>query len=59
MNLHPAPSGEVNGGMIMARLQENETAPDFTSQDFSGKEIQLRSLLEKGPVYLVLNRGFT
>ncbi|MGD2121072.1 MAG: hypothetical protein PVJ76_04980 [Gemmatimonadota bacterium] len=43
----------------MARVELNTPAPTFSLEDFRGRNVALPSLLAKGPVVLVFNRGFT
>lgn len=38
-------------------LKVGETAPDFTAKAYDGTEVNLKKLLEKGPVVLVFYRG--
>ncbi len=38
-------------------LNLNDTAPDFTARDQSGKEVNLKKLLKKGPVVVLFYRG--
>jgi peroxiredoxin len=41
------------------RLERGAEAPDFRAETFDGKALSLRELTERGPVVLVLLRGFS
>jgi len=47
---------DVAGG-IPQGLKEGETAPDFFGYDQTGKQVELKKMLEKGPVILFFYRG--
>jgi peroxiredoxin len=42
----------------MASVEVNQPAPDFTLNDFDGKEFKLSDFKNDKHVLLVLNRGF-
>ena len=42
----------------MAKVKLNTPAPDFTLQDYNGRNVSLSDFQEKKPVLLVFNRGF-
>jgi peroxiredoxin len=42
----------------MAKVAINQSAPEFTLQDYSGNIVSLSHYRDKGPVLLVFNRGF-
>ena len=43
----------------MPRVSLNQSAPNFTLPDFSGKDFSLSDLKGQKIVLLVFNRGFT
>lgn len=43
----------------MPKVSINATAPDFTLEDFEGKNIRLSDFKGKSNVILVFNRTFT
>lgn len=45
-------------GISMPRVSLNQTAPDFSLADFSGKPFQLTNLRGQKNVLLVFNRTF-
>jgi hypothetical protein len=55
----PLPGKESRRNTPMARVELNTPAPTFSLEDFRGRNVALPSLLAKGPVVLVFNRGFT
>jgi peroxiredoxin len=42
----------------MPRIDLNTPAPDFSLEDFSGKNVRLSDFQGKSNVLLVFNRGF-
>jgi len=42
----------------MAKVELNKEAPDFTLEDFTGKEVSLSDYEGKKHVIIVFNRGF-
>lgn len=48
---------ETNNSHIPQGLKEGIRAPDFTGYDQTGKQVTLKSLLQKGPVVLFFYRG--
>jgi len=42
----------------MSRVELNTAAPDFTLNDFTGKNVSLADFLNKNNVLVVFNRGF-
>ena len=48
---------DVSGGKIPIGLNEGDKAPDFTGYDQTGRQVTLKSFLEKGPVVLFFYRG--
>lgn len=42
----------------MARVELNNPAPDFSLQDFNGKNITLSNFTDHKNVLVVFNRGF-
>jgi cytochrome oxidase Cu insertion factor (SCO1/SenC/PrrC family) len=49
----------ISGGSLMARVEINAEAPDFTLEDINGDPVSLSDFRGKKHVVLVLNRGFT
>lgn len=47
----------VNSGILESALQVGDKAPDFKLNNATGKEVNLYSYLEKGPVVLTWYRG--
>jgi peroxiredoxin len=47
----------TSGNKIPKGLKEGDKAPDFTGYDQTGKQVTLKSLLQKGPVVLFFYRG--
>ena len=43
----------------MARVEVNKPAPDFSLQDFNGKNVSLTDFTGQKNVLIVFNRGFT
>ncbi len=43
----------------MPRVALNQTAPDFSLPDYSGRPVSLSDFRERKNVLLVFNRGFT
>ncbi|MDP8254396.1 MAG: hypothetical protein P9M14_01475 [Candidatus Alcyoniella australis] len=39
-------------------LNKGQSAPDFQAQTFDGEQVDLRGLLQDGPLVLVFLRGF-
>jgi peroxiredoxin len=54
---YPAFGIETNGGNIPHGLNPGDKAPDFTAYDQKGKQVELKKLLEDGPVILFFYRG--
>jgi peroxiredoxin len=50
-------SASLAQAQVPVGLQVNQSAPDFTAKDQSGKSVVLKSLLKKGNVVLVFYRG--
>ncbi|MCO4762674.1 MAG: AhpC/TSA family protein [Myxococcales bacterium] len=49
---------DLGSGSLVGRAKNNDdTAPDFTLKDATGKEVSLSGLLKKGPVVLTWYRG--
>jgi peroxiredoxin len=48
---------DTNGGNIPHGLKAGDKAPDFTGYDQKGKQIELKKLLQQGPVILFFYRG--
>jgi peroxiredoxin len=48
---------DVSGGLVPVGLNEGDKAPDFTGYDQEGKQVSLKSFLDKGPVILFFYRG--
>lgn len=48
---------DISGGSIPVGLNEGDRAPTFTGYDQTGKQVTLKSFLEKGPVVLFFYRG--
>lgn len=48
---------DVSGGRIPLGMNEGDKAPSFTGYDQTGKQVTLKSFLEKGPVVLFFYRG--
>ncbi len=48
---------ETNGSHIPAGLKPGDKAPDFTGYDQNGKQVELKKILETGPVILFFYRG--
>ncbi|MGE5420770.1 MAG: peroxiredoxin-like family protein [Chloroflexota bacterium] len=48
---------DISGGNIPKGLNEGDKAPDFTGYDQAGKQVTLKSFLEKGPVVMFFYRG--
>jgi peroxiredoxin len=48
---------ETKDGHIPAGLKVGDTAPDFVAYDQTGKQVELKKLLETGPVVLFFYRG--
>lgn len=46
-----------SSGVMASALQVGATAPDFTLNDATGRPVQLRKMLESGPVVLTWYRG--
>ncbi len=46
------------GGIIVAQVELNTNAPDFSLKSFEGETVQLSDFKGKMNVLLVLNRGF-
>jgi peroxiredoxin len=42
----------------MSRVELNQTAPDFSLEDFKGQKIRLSDFKDQRNVLLVFNRGF-
>lgn len=42
----------------MSQVELSREAPDFTLEDFTGKEFKLSAYRGKNNILLVLNRGF-
>jgi peroxiredoxin len=43
---------------VMARVELNVQAPDFTLNDFNGKSVSLSDFKNKKNIMVVFNRGF-
>jgi peroxiredoxin len=48
---------ETTGGDIPHGLKVGDKAPDFTGYDQTGKQVELKKLLEQGPIILFFYRG--
>ena len=48
---------ETSGSNIPHGLKVGDKAPDFTGYDQTGKQVELKKLLEKGPIILFFYRG--
>jgi peroxiredoxin len=48
---------EINNSNIPHGLKAGDKAPDFTGYDQKGKQVELKKLLEQGPVILFFYRG--
>jgi peroxiredoxin len=48
---------ETNGGNIPHGLKAGDKAPGFTGYDQQGKQVELKKILEHGPVILFFYRG--
>jgi peroxiredoxin len=48
---------EASGGRMPDGLDDGDRAPDFTAYDQTGKQVSLKTYLEKGPVVLFFYRG--
>jgi peroxiredoxin len=48
---------EMKNSHIPVGLKVGDKAPDFTGYDQKGKQVELKKLLEKGPIILVFYRG--
>jgi peroxiredoxin len=48
---------ETNGSNIPHGLKVSDRAPDFTGYDQKGKQVELKKLLEQGPMILFFYRG--
>jgi peroxiredoxin len=48
---------ETNGSNFPHGLKAGDKAPDFTGYDQAGKQVQLKKILEHGPVILFFYRG--
>jgi peroxiredoxin len=48
---------ETNNSNIPHGLKAGDKAPDFTGYDQNGKQVELKKLLEQGPVILFFYRG--
>jgi peroxiredoxin len=48
---------DVSNGLIPKGLNPGDKAPGFTGYDQTGKQVELKTLLEKGPVVLFFYRG--
>ncbi len=48
---------DISGGRVPHGLNEGDKAPDFTGYDQTGKQVTLKSFLEKGPVVMFFYRG--
>jgi peroxiredoxin len=48
---------DISGNQIPAGLKPGEKAPGFTGYDQTGKQVELKKLLEQGPVILFFYRG--
>lgn len=48
---------EANGSNIPHGLKVGDRAPDFTGYDQKGKQVELKKLLEQGPMILFFYRG--
>jgi peroxiredoxin len=48
---------ETNGSKIPYGLKAGDKAPDFTGYDQKGKQVELKKILEQGPVILFFYRG--
>ena len=48
---------ETNGSNIPHGLKAGDKAPDFTGYDQTGKQVELKKILEKGPAILFFYRG--
>jgi peroxiredoxin len=46
------------GKLLMAKVEVNTPAPDFTLKDFYGNNISLSDFLGQKNVLIVFNRGF-
>lgn len=42
----------------MPQVELNRPAPDFTLEDYQGREVSLSQFKGRQPVLLVFNRGF-
>lgn len=48
---------ETNNNQIPQGLKVGDKAPDFTGYDQKGKQVEMKKLLEKGPMILFFYRG--
>ena len=48
---------ETNGSNIPHGLKAGDKAPDFIGYDQKGKQVELKKILEQGPVILFFYRG--
>ena len=48
---------ETNDSNIPHGLKAGDKAPDFTGYDQTGKQVELKKLLDKGPIILFFYRG--
>ena len=48
---------DTEAGPVPKGLKPGDKAPDFTGYDQTGKQVELKKLLEKGPVVLFFYRG--
>jgi len=48
---------ETNGSNVPHGLKVGDRAPDFTGYDQKGKQVELKKLLEQGPMILFFYRG--
>ena len=48
---------ETKEGLIPHGLKVGDKAPDFTAYDQTGKQVTLKTVLEKGPIVLFFYRG--
>jgi peroxiredoxin len=48
---------ETNGSNVPQGLKVGDRAPDFTGYDQKGKQVELKKLLEQGPMILFFYRG--
>jgi peroxiredoxin len=48
---------DTTGGKVPHGLSVGDKAPDFTGYDQTGKQVELKKLLEQGPIILFFYRG--